>query len=71
MSIFKVVINYSDGTSEEMDEVFESESEAEEYGLYLCSCCSEGAEILNMSNPGDYPLDEAVEADYEIVEIDD
>ena len=28
-------------------------------------------EILHMSNPGDYPLDEDADIDYEIVEIDD
>ena len=44
---------------------------AEEYALYLRSCSEEGAEILNMSNPGDYPFEDCVEPEYEIVEIDD
>lgn len=58
---------------EEQDEVFSSESAAEEYALYLCSCSQEGAEILNMSNPGDYDYDEDEweDPDYEIIEIDD
>lgn len=58
---------------EEQDEMFSSERAAEEYALYLCSCSREGAEILNMSNPGDYDYDEDEweDPDYEIIEIDD
>lgn len=58
---------------EEQDEVFSSERAAEEYALYLCSCSKEGAEILNMSNPGDYDYDEDEweDPDYEIIEVDD
>ncbi len=67
---FKVMMNYPDGTSEMEDEVFDTYEEAEEHGLYMCSCFSEGAEVLNLSNPGDYPL-ENESADYEIIEIDD
>ena len=65
MSKYKVWFN-----DEEMDEVFDTEEAAEEYALYLCSCAREGAEILHMSNPGDYDEDD-YETDYEIVEIDD
>jgi hypothetical protein len=65
--VFKVVMVYSDGTRQEDDDLFETESEAEEHGLYLCSCYSEGAEILHLSNPGDYPLDD--EADFQVVEV--
>ncbi len=55
------------------DEVFDSEEEAEEYALYLCSCAREGAEIYHMSNPGDYDYDEDDfdEPGYEIVEVED
>lgn len=58
---------------EEEDVVFDTEEEAEEHALYLCSCTQLGAEILNMSNPGNYDYDEdSFESpDYEIVEIDD
>ena len=70
MAIFKVVMKYSDGEIEELDDVFDTEEDAEEHGLYMCSCFTEGSEILYMSNPGDYPLDEAGEADFEIIEID-
>lgn len=67
--MYKVVMKYSDGTTEEDDEVFESEADATEHGLYLCSCYAEGAEVLNLSNPGDYPLDEDDKADFEVVEV--
>lgn len=58
---------------EEEDEVFDSEEAAEEYALYLGSCCRTGAEILHMSNPGDYDYDEdSFEyPDYEIIEVDE
>lgn len=65
MSKYKVWFN-----DEEMDAVFDTEDEAEEYVLYLCSCAREGAEILHMSNPGDYDEDDYDE-DYEIVEVED
>lgn len=65
MSKYKVLFN-----DEEMDEVFDTEDDAEEYALYLCSCAREGAEILHMSNPGDYDEDD-YDAEYEIVEEDD
>lgn len=54
------------------DEVFNTKEDAEEYALYLCSCAREGAEILHMSNPGDYDYDEDnfEDPDYEIVKID-
>jgi hypothetical protein len=68
MAKFKVLF---DGEYE--DEVFDTEEDAEEYALYLCSCTREGAEILHMSNPGDYDYDEDnfEDPDYEIVEIDE
>ena len=65
MSKYKVLFN-----DEEMDEVFDTEEEAEEYALYLSSCAREGAEILHMSNPGDYDEDD-YDAEYEIVEEED
>ncbi len=68
MARFKVIFD-----EEEQDEVFTSESAAEEYALYLRSCSRTGAEILHMSNPGDYDYDEDTfePPDYEIVEDDD
>ena len=52
------------------DEIFDTEEEAEEYALYLSSYAKEGAEILHMSNPGDYDADD-YDDDYEIIEIDE
>ena len=68
MSKFKVIFY-----GEVCDEIFDTEEDAEEYALYLSSCSREGAEILHMSNPGDYDYDEETYEDpeYEIIEIDD
>ena len=67
---YKVVMKYPDGTTEEDDEVFDSEADADEHGLYMVSCYRSGGEILNLSNPGDYPLSDE-EADYELIEVND
>ena len=56
---------------EERDEVFETEELAEEYALYLRSCAGVGAEIMHMSNPGDYNEDSFENPEYEIEEFDD
>lgn len=68
MSKFKIVFD-----GEECDEIFDTEEDAEDHALYLSSCSREGAEILHMSNPGDYDYDEETyeDPDYEIIEIDD
>ena len=68
MSKFKIVFD-----GEECDEIFNTEEEAEDHALYLSSCSREGAEILHMSNPGDYDYDEETydDPDYEIIEIED
>ena len=71
MTKYKIIMMYSDGTSEEQDEIFDSQKSAEEYASYLVSCCEDGAETLNLSNPGDYPLDDYEEPDFEIIEIVD
>lgn len=42
--------------------------EATEEALYLCSWSKEGAEILHMSNLGDYNYSENEEYEYEIDE---
>ena len=65
MSIWKVIFN-----DEEQDEEFDSPEAAEEFALYLSSCSKEGAEILNLSNPGDYDADDYGEDDYEIIRVD-
>ena len=52
------------------DDVFDTVEAAEETAIYYQSCQQEGAEILNMSNPGDYPYDEDTfePSDFEIIE---
>ena len=71
MPKYKVIMHYSNGISEEEEDIFDTEDDAEEYALYLISCGKEGAEILNLSNPGDYDLDDYDEPVFEIVEFDD
>lgn len=67
---FKLLMRYPDGTEEEEGELFDSEAEAEDYGNYMIACSSEGAEILYMSNPGDYPLEEYEAPSFEIIETE-
>ena len=68
--MFKVTMLYPDGTTEEDDEVFETEEAAREHGLEQCSNYKAGGEVLHMSNPGDYPLNEDDdEVDFEVVEV--
>ena len=71
MSWFKILMKYADGSDDLQDEVFDSEEAAIEYADYLVSCGHEGAEILELSNPGDYPLDEYEDSEYEIIEVED
>lgn len=67
MTKYKIVFD-----GEEDDEIFDTYEQAEERALYLCSCTQQGAEILNMSNPGDYEYDEEnwENPEYQIIEID-
>ena len=53
MTKFKVIYD-----GEEQEEIFTSYEDAEKYGVYLRGCERQGAEIMNMSNPGDYDYDE-------------
>ncbi len=72
MSKYRVLMHYSDGTDELDDEfAFDTEEEAEEYGGYLVGCTRTGAEMMNLSNPGDYPLDDYEDPDYEVIEVDE
>lgn len=70
MKKYKIVLIYSNGDRDEQDDVFETEWQAEEYALYLVSCHGVGGEILNLSNPGDYDVDDE-DPDFEIIEFDD
>jgi hypothetical protein len=71
MSKYKINMIHPDGSEEEQDEVFNSEEEAWEYAGYLSGSSELGAEILNSSNPGDYPLNDENKVDFEVFEIDD
>lgn len=68
--MYKVVMKYADGTTEIDDEVFQSESDANDHGSYLLESYDAGGEVLHMSNPGDYPLVEDDDADFEVIEVD-
>ena len=68
MAKYKVKMIYPDGTTDIEDEIYDTYEEAEEGGLYSCSCYSLGGEILNMSNPGDYPLSDE-DAYFVIIEV--
>lgn len=65
MSKYKVIY---DGEFE--DAIFNTIDEAEEYAMQMISESKQGAEDLNMSNPGDYDADD-YDDEYEIVEVDD
>lgn len=70
--MFKVVMRYPDGTTEEDDEAFASEDAAREHGELLCSSFTAGGEVLHLSNPGDNPLSEGGDdVDFDIIEADD
>jgi hypothetical protein len=62
MAKYTYEIHFGNGETfrgdEEMDEIFDSEEEAEEAGWQALSDMDTGAEVLNLSNPGDYPYDE-------------
>ena len=62
---------FEPGFEEYEDEVFETEAEAQECMDTIMSDYRTGTEVLNLSNPGDYPYDEDddFDIDYEIVEI--
>lgn len=71
MTKYQVKYIYSNGEEEFEDELFDTEEEAQEAGEYGCSCYHQGNEILNMSNPGDYPLSDDDDVDFEIIEVDE
>lgn len=65
---YKVILHYPDGTDEELDEEFSTRSAAQSEAEYQIGCYDTGGEVLNMSNPGDYPLDND-EMSFEIIEV--
>lgn len=75
MTKYKLLFHYSDGTDEEDDNdgrYYDTEEQADAAGLDGLSAYHLGGEILEMSNPGDYPYDEdaADEDTFEILEVE-
>lgn len=64
MAKYKIIFE-----GEEQDEVFDTYEEADDYATDLVSSYHEGGEILEMSNPGDYPYDPEYEPECEIIEV--
>ena len=63
-------IHFSDGEiidSRDDDELFDDEDDARDAAEYTLSCASVGAEVLHLSNPGDYPDEDADTDDAEII----
>lgn len=68
---YRIELSFENGSTEEPEEVFDTEDEASEFGNQWISAYRHGGEVLHMSNPGDYPLNEDEEVDYEVIEVDD
>ena len=67
---YKLVFN--DVGLEDYNDIFETYEEALEAVSQIESDMELGAEILHMSNPGDYPLDEEdTDLDFDIFEIEE
>ena len=69
--MFTVKYMYDNGEVEFDEDVFETEEQAYDHGQYMHSCNESGWEILNMSNPGDNPIEDAIDFDFEVVEVDE
>ena len=69
MAKYKVIMIDENGYEDEQDEIFDNRQAAEDYGLYIVGCADLGAEILNMSNPGDYPLEEAEKLSFRVERV--
>ncbi len=70
MAKYKILMHYPEGDDLE-DDVFETEEAAQDYGNYLISCGRQGAEDFYMMNPGDYPLEEYEDPEFEVIEVDE
>lgn len=63
MAKFKIIFE-----GEEQDEVFDSYDAALDAAHDLVGAYHEGGEVLELSNPGDYPYNPNHEPEYEIIE---
>lgn len=68
---YRIKLSFEDGSTEEPEEVFDSEEDAREFGEQWVGDYLHGAEVLHMSNPGDYPLDEDEDVGIEVIEVDE
>lgn len=71
MKKYQAKLLFEDGEEIVSDYVFDSYQEAFDDACEMLSDYSCGGEVLEMSNPGDYPYDEEEDVEYEIMEIDD
>ena len=73
MTKYRAVVTFPDGDEMTLEELFDNEDDASQAALNAISDWDTGAEVLNMSNPGDYYYDEndIDNADYYIEEIDE
>lgn len=55
MAKYKPFLLFENGEELDLEEEFDSEEEAVDYGCQSISDYHYGREILHMSNPGDYP----------------
>ena len=67
--MYKVVLRFPDGEIVELDELCETEAEAEAYGSEALSNYHLGTEILHDHNPGDYPPGEEDDGEVEVIEV--
>lgn len=67
--MFKIVMTYLDGTTEEDEELFDTGEKANEYGLIQPGNYAEGHEVIHLWNPGDYPLKQGG-SHSEVVEVE-
>jgi len=71
MPKYRVVINFQNGDTENLDDLLDSYEDAEQAARDYISDWHAGGEVLELSNPGDYPYDPDDEPDYDIFEVDD
>lgn len=74
MAKYQILFHWPNGEVEEdnnFGKFYDTEDEAIAAGEYGLNCYAEGGEILEMSNPGDYPCDEneSQESTFEIQEV--
>lgn len=63
-------VSWEDDDMDDDDPVFETWAEADQYALDQIGNVHTGAEVLHLSNPGDYAEGDDADPEYEIVEVD-